>query len=744
MKFSFGIVVILVSFWGYSQTKWMDLTGKQKAFFYNVSRNVPNLKMEFLHLFEFTDSIPYINDTLPDYPYVEKAVVEDSLILLAHQTEFRRKNNGLISDLATHYALWELDLVLQFRNSTKPKFAYLKPKLKQFERYIIEKAPASAVKTLSDGTYELATSISRYYAPNLTINEKIAAIKNSGLAENDQLLIIRAVYYAQEKYVKNRSFEIIKLLEGDQSSEYINFLIAAGDGDNWSDLESVYRAKYSRALPDPKGLFNFDTQLSKDEKTKEPILKTLSNPTKSLITNPVKPTQIHVDVWGYHPERQTTIVIQKGGNSYILYGNNDNRFVSPDSTFEGGSTYWRLIYELEQIHIADLKERIYGKKGYDYWIAEYEERIEVTRLKIKETEQALNAIRYEPTGQPKMKKKKIKKKDLGKSDQDNQGHPTGKPTGTAKKKQVLRNRLIALNTQLENEIRTRDELIKEKEEAFDLLASYETLLDKMMKNVGHTYVEFESDKKGNYIFDDGSTFNYFNQNFTFYPNGQSDNFDIITIAFGEKVFSKTIEEVFVHLNVSYPTLNSKYTLRKTVTPEKTTQNLSVSDSIQIRELFWALGNTNKKIELKTFGGGIMGQTGEVYFRDSTGSPTPFDKDRQVVSAVYVYRADIAQSIQMNLTAYKNNMIPMNFNDKFQSYYVKAKAKNPALNEIDFYTALLAKKRMDIWLEQLNNLANLWLKDLDYQPTVLKKLAKLKNKNHFALINSEIKVKLPKK
>jgi hypothetical protein len=730
----------------FSQNNWNEMSGKQRAFFYNVSRNIENIKPELLHLFEFTDSIPFINDTLPDYAYVEKKIVEDSTKLLLHYSEFSRKNNGLIADLATHYAIWELDLILQFRKSSKPKFQYLKPKLKQFEKYIIETAPQAAIKTLSNGNYELSTSVNRYYAPNLSIKEKIAAIKNSGFSENDQLLIIRSVYSAQEKYILNRSLEIFKLLGG-KVDKYINYLIAAGDGENYSELESVFRSKYSRALPDPKALFNFE--VVKNKKTNQQELETSNNPIKKLITHPIFPTQIHIDVWGFHPERQTTIVIQKGGNSYILYGNNEdseNRCVSPDSTYGEGSTYWRLIYELENIHIADLKEKIYGKKGYDYWIAEYEERIEVTRLKIKVTEKDLNEIRYEPasTKNPKIKKKKIKKKDLGKSDQAGKGHPTQKPTGTAKKKQKLQNRLIALNTQLENEMRTLKELKIEKEKAFDILASYETLLDKMMKNVGHSYVEYEKDKQGNYTFDDGSTFNYFNQDFMFKPNGKTENFEIITLAFGEKVFSKTIEEVFVHLNINYPNLKHKFTLFKAYAGNEINNKLTVSDSIQIMELFWTLGKTNKKLNINAVGGGIIGGTYPDYFRDSLNHPVPYKKENIKAESVYLYRVDVTKQINAKVTNFRQNMIPYNFNTKYGKYYAKAKAKIPQLNEIDFYTVILAKKRMDIWLEQLNNLANNWLTNTDYQSKVISKLNSAKNKYYYSIISNSTKIKIPKK
>ena len=56
----------------FSQTEWSEFTGKQKAFFYQLTRKIENMEPQVFHLFQFTDSIPYINDTLPDYSFVEK------------------------------------------------------------------------------------------------------------------------------------------------------------------------------------------------------------------------------------------------------------------------------------------------------------------------------------------------------------------------------------------------------------------------------------------------------------------------------------------------------------------------------------------------------------------------------------------------------------------------------------------------------------------------------------------------
>jgi hypothetical protein len=742
MKKTLLLLILSIHSLAFPQDNWPEFTGKQKAFFYQLTRKIENMEPEVFHLFEFTDSIPYINDTLPDYQYIEKRIVADSNKLTLHQSEFARKNNGIISDIATHYAVWELDLLLHFRNSQKPQFAYLKEKMKTFEGYVREKAPSIAVKTLANGDYTLSPSLIRYFSPNLTIGEKIASIKNADFTNNQQLLIIKSIYYAQEKYVSVRSKEIFEILGG-KVEQYNNFLVAAGDGDSWSELESILRTKYNRAVPDPKGLFKFETVVAKKEKTEEKYLKAKTAPIIHLNTKAKLPTKIHVDVWGYHPKRQTTIVVQKGGNSYILYGNNDNRYVSPDSTYEEGSTYWRLLDELENVHIAELNEMIYGKKGFDFWIEEYESRIENTLLRIKISEEKLDKMRYTPTGTPKIKKKKKKDfKNSGTSDQAGKGHPTAKPTSAAKKKQKEQNTFIALESQLVDQKRMLAQLKKDKEEAYDVLAKYQTQLDLMKKNVGETFVEFKSNKDGTFTFTDGATFNYLTQDLTFPAQITEESFDLVTIAYGEKVFSKTTDEVFIHYNVTYPTNDSKYTLQKVVNIGDKQSKITASDSIQIMELFWALGETKKKLNISAYGGGILGGS-KKYFRDSLNHPIPYKKENETKKTLYNYKVTIEKTINLSITTYRHNMIPYNFNEKLGKYYVNAKAKNPALNEIDFYTVLLSKKRIDIWLEQLENLANSWLINSDIQAAVLSKIQKAKNKNHYSL-TSALKIKLPKK
>ena len=357
-----------------AQNNWTDFTGKEKAFFYQLSRKIENMNPELFHLFEFTDSIPYINDTLPDYPYIVKAIEADSSRLILHVSEIARKHAGIVADMALHYATWELDLALHFRNSEKPKHAHLKAYLDQFEHFVLEEAPQAAVQRTTDGTYSLDPKLRSYLSPNLSISEKIASLKNVGFNDDQKYSMIGAIYYAQEKYLAIRVNELVTMFSGTQSAAS-DFVLAAGDGDNWSEHESVLRTRYNRPLPDPKSLFRYDLSTERDPKTnaKKTVVEDLA--VLKLKSQTGKQTNLHVDVWAYHPERQTTIIIQKGGKSYLLYGKNEHRYVSPDDTYETGVTYRSLVEELD-ILIEDLNDKIYGKRGYDYMIAQYEKMVE--------------------------------------------------------------------------------------------------------------------------------------------------------------------------------------------------------------------------------------------------------------------------------------------------------------------------------------------------------------------------------
>lgn len=701
------------------QDSWDDFSGEQKAFMYNNARRTEILKPELFHLFEFTDSIPYINDTLPNYKYVEKQIVQDPSKLVLHTDQFARKPNGLVSDLATHYAIWELDQALKFRNSDLEIHQHLLPIQKRFEKFVLEKIPQTAVQTLSNGDFVVRKAIQAYYEPGLQTSDKMAGLVNSGFNMDDQMLIINAISRAEEKYINARSYEIFQLLGG-QTEDYRNYVSAAGDGSGFSSLEGGIFTPYNRTLPDDKGLFRFNVTKELKKKTYEESIAKRPKPdqyylavekvrSREFQTRGDKATVIHFDVYGYHPERQTTVVIQKGGSSYILYGKNEHRLISPDSTYGEGTTYWRLMWELENVYIAKLNNALYGKRGYEYWIDVYEKKIEKTLLLIKKTEYRLNKLRMKPEGKPKIKKKKFKKKDLNTSDQDGTGHPTSALSKNDKKKNIEQNRLNHLNTLLEDQKRKLAQLKFEMEKAYFILQDYKTLLDQMQKNLGYLFMEYEQEKQI-FTFNDGATFNYATQDFTFPANGKKEAYRIIHIAFGEKVFSDKIEESFIHMNLTSLDPKEKYTHEKLVGLTEQKAEMTLSDSIQIMEMFQLILQKDFDLDMKLYAGGILGKDGKRYFRDSTLVAVPFNKDNEENTEVQKYRIDWDQKIHLSVEVWQDKMMPFNFEENYAKSYSKLKKKNPQLTEIDFTSAKKAQLLAYKWVQTMKNLAEKWFED----------------------------------
>ena len=732
------VLLLFFSISSISQESWGDFTGKEKAFLYHQARRVEILKPELFHLFEFTDSIPYINDTLPDFGYVEKQIVQDPSLLKLHSDQINRKSDGMISDLCVRYALWELDQILQYRNSTADEDKHLKEKLKVFEKYVLEKVPQSAIRTLNNGDYVLIKTIQGYYAPSLTVSDKMAAIVNAGYSQIDQMLILNAIMGAQEKYVHMRSLEILEALGGKLKSS-VDYFSAIGDGSNWADITGGFNTPYTIGLPDEKGLFSFIIEEVFDEEKEKNNLSVKSIERKQHTTSSNFETVVHIDIFGYHPERQTTIAIQKGGNSYVLYGKNEHRLVSPDSSYGEGTTYWRLMYNLEHYYIARIKEDLYGKRGYEYQIDLTEKNIEKTKIQIKETEYKLDVLRHTPEGKPKIKKKKNKKKNLGMSAQDGAGHPTSALSKLDKKKNIQQNRLIQLNGLLDGQKRLLNQLKEDMENAYINLVKWETKLDLMKKNIGYIMMEYEVDNHL-YTFKDGATFNYLTQDFTFPVDRSEEVFQVYHISFGEKVFDEKIDENFAHLHVSQKVKNEKFLLNRVVR-DGSNRLISQSDSIQIMEIFHHLSKKDISAEINVIAGGVLGQNENSFFRDSTQRIQPYDKPSKSNNGLILYKGDLTSQVNLSVTAYDDPMIPENF-EIYRSSYEKAKLSNSELNEVDYYCGVRAKRSAEIWIALLKELAQKWVHEPADRKVVLSKLKKLKPKS-VNFLDSSFLVKVPK-
>ena len=175
----------------------------------------------------------------------------------------------------------------------------------------------------------------------------------------------------------------------------------------------AFRCYLVRKPPLPKavGFFPYQTYIDVvGEKKKELVVESKRYAVLDFKTvGNSRYTDLHFDVWGYNTEKQTTVVIERNGLSYPLFGSGETRFLSPDSSFSSGITFMAIINDLEKNKIAKLNEMIYGKKGFDYWIDYNKKKKDETELKIEKMEYGYSALHTEPVGTDKKSAKKAKK-----------------------------------------------------------------------------------------------------------------------------------------------------------------------------------------------------------------------------------------------------------------------------------------------------------------------------------------------
>lgn len=716
----------------FGQQSWSEFTGEEKAFFYRVSRETALLRPELFHLFVFTDTLPLLNDTLVDYDSVERAVVRDSSLLEIHRPQFARKSTGLISDLACRFALWELNNMLNVNYSEDTVHHHFRSKWKAFEHRVAAALPQIAFIKNNLGEYVVSTAVKRYFGSTLQPVDQLAALSGSGFGQNDQLLILNAIGYARERYVDERSKEVVSILGGHDEG-YRDLLSAVGGGGGDVPLEGRIATPYHQKLPDERRLFRFhvvrrtaaEKHLPKTEQKRTPqsdahYLEIARVHEETVSTRPDLSTVVHVDVQGVHPERQTTVVMERGEAAYLLYGNDKNRRVSPDSSYGKGATYHRLLWELEHVHIAAMNELIHGKRSYTYRIKFLEKEIKSTLLAIKETEYRLDELRHRPEGKPKMKKKK-RKRNTGISYQPS-GHPLSAPSKKDKQLNKQRNQLLRLNAQLTAEKRLLNQLKEEMERAYFTLERYLYLRDRLQKQLGREIMSYVSEGDC-YTFSDGATFNWATQDMTFPKDEKEEPIKIRHITFGKSVFDPSIAPSLVHFNISHSFEGQRYIHKKVVDHFVDSLEATSSDSLQIMELFRILSKEDRPLEMHLLAGGILGECDGIYFRD-TSVTAAVQRDSILPQNAWEYRATKADKVYLRVEVWRDRSIPPDFH-RYQKKFARLKERHPNLNEIDYLTAVQARQLAIQWKKQLIEWASLWLEKSPERARILQQLSRIK-------------------
>jgi len=538
-----------------------DLTPEERAYLFHVVKKSPILNNNFGRFFDYQGPEILYSDKSMNYDSVELLIINQPDLLIVRKEEIAKSAKGLIAEAANKMAVWELNNVLSAKRDEPDDLKQYKNEYAYFESLLMSKLPPNATKIKND-INQPHPKMHVIMNPNMTLDDKAMQLASLRfLTTNDQIVTLNAINESINQYVEKRAFEIYKALGG-KADSFKNVLVAAGDGSNTEGLleerEKDEKGRWNRGLPKAVGLFPYQLFVERTEEKKkvsekiEPLRITTNNfntPGNNKFTN------LHFDVWGYNSEKQTTVVVEKNGLNYHLFGSKDTRFLSPDSTFSEGKTFQSIINDLEFNKIGKINELIYGKKGYDYWIDYNQKKKDATELKIEKREKEYSDLGFSPITTSKKassKVKKSKRQAIKSGARDFDGTPTTSSNRT--KRKDLQSTIVGLYNLFEAYKKKIADLEKEKAEAVDLMAIYQRKLDIYKQAMGIRWATF-TEENGLFTFEDSTTFDILTQEFRFKPSKEAEAFEVRLIAIPESCLSRLADEVMLHINVMDATPN---------------------------------------------------------------------------------------------------------------------------------------------------------------------------------------------
>lgn len=569
-----------------------------KAFMFHVVVKSPILNENIGKFFEYSGPVIKLPNGDINYDSIDVIISNKPDFLFIRSSEIAKCSPGIVAELANKTAIWELNrTMMAYMQGDEAELLRYQAHFDKFEALLVENLPASMVKSTSKGkTFE--PRLKEVLNPSVSFNLKrdvLLGMRTMNLTLAQEVL--EAINFAVQQWVEDRTFQLFSMLGG-KTSRFENVLIAAGDGSLTSGLlderERDSRGRFYRGLPRAIGFFPYQMHIIANKEGQDE-LRPLSFPAIDLYTAGAgRITNIHPDIWGYNGSKQTTMVIDKGGRQYLLFGSGETRFLSPDSSYNSGGTFMSVINELEFIHIAQLREKIYGKQGFDYWIAYNEAEIEKTRQEILSIE--LDLKKY-------------------KSSSTRRNSKSGK-----KKIRDLQARFIAKQNYYDKCELNIKKLTKEKEDASNLLDQYEARLSQLKRMIGNAWMSWTM-KDGFFVFEDGATFDIRTQDFRFPPTIEPEYFEVRLLAVPFSALKRDVDEVMLHLSMSdmLPDFDKAFNIGRvdwfaSNSYELNSPIFSAEDSVVIKDILDAV-TRKMKIEVNALGLGIGKMDHEKLVRD---------------------------------------------------------------------------------------------------------------------------------
>lgn len=587
------LLCLLINTFLYAQDD-VFLTPQNKAYIYHTVRKSPILENNIGRYIVYTGREIKLPNGEVNYDSTEQVIINQPSLLRVYANEIRRAPKGILAELANKVALWELNKVLKAQRSGDLDKEGLTREYESFELYLMKELPEQALRNRGEGL-EIHPKIEKLNNPMLTFGDKAAMLEGfASWTDQQKMQVINAYNRAINQCVEERSKRLFLQLGG-EATMYKNVLTAAGDGSNTSGMfeerEKDERGRFNKGLPKAVGLFPYEPYIGRkpsSKKNKDELLpmgytihtfETAGNRNK---------TNIHLDVWGYNSEKQTTVVIEKNGSYYPLFGSSDTRFLSPDSTFGEGLTYYTLINRLRN-DMSLLEDKVTGRRGLDHWIEYHEQRKQDKLLEIDKTEKELNDIRYSTIITNDTKYKTDSKR---------------------KQRKKRQEQVVLYYSQLDAIKKKIRDLKEEKEEVLHQKQILARKLQQMYDLIGTQWIPYE-ENEGLYMFADSAKFDILTQEFTFPPSKEKETFQIKLLAIPISHLSSQYDEVMLHMNITdaepFYTAQMQLELNDLFDADDfklEEELLKPSDSISVREFFEALQEKKMYVDVIARGQGI--------------------------------------------------------------------------------------------------------------------------------------------
>lgn len=612
MKIYFLLLFTCFSFTLQSQTD-ENLTSVERAYLFHIVKKSPILEMNMGRYFDYKGpNILFPNKSI-NYDSIETLIINKPELLIIRKEEISKSEKGLIAEASNKMAIWELNKLLLAKREGEKELEPYQTQYEVFENILIKNLPPSALKS-RDGKAVPNRKIFNLLDPSLSFDDKNAFVGSFHfLSKTEKLVTLKAINKTINEFVEKRSFQIFKALGG-RADVFKNILVAAGDGSTTTGIleerEKDEKGRWNKGLPKAIGLFPYQIEMVQKEDGRGKKIEPARYAVYDFETvGGNKMTNLHFDVWGYNSKKQTTVVIEKGGLSYPLFGSGQTRFLSPDSNFSDGATFQTIINDLEFNRIGKLNNMIYGRKGFDHWIEYNEKKKDQTELKIIKHEKSFSDLGYTPiVTKNKMSRKTKKLKKYADPNKQIDYQPITKSNKKEKRKE--QNEIVGLY-KLFDDYKAQIKVLKEqKQEALDLMAIYKRKLDYFKQLIGLKWATFEVEN-GLYTFQDSSTFDMYTQEFRFKESEKPEHFEIRLLAIPESCLSSLADEVMLHVSLidAVPNYNSRIQLELNDVFASDQWGLSQplfqeSDSVSVRQFFEALMDKKMEFSIEANGNGI--------------------------------------------------------------------------------------------------------------------------------------------